>query len=184
MDAAAPASPATVTYREFIAQHLSPRVLAAQIIERSRARDGGAEKIDAVYLSPDAFARRTDEASIAEQIGDILHSAGLPRPVPADNDRIGGWMLMYQMLDAGEWLIADSCPELIRTLPELVRDTVNVEDIAKRDGDDAADAAPFKRAKQSWNCRRGTARFWRRGPAGAATGNCYCEYSKAEYPLR
>jgi hypothetical protein len=143
VDAAAPASPATITYREFIAQHLSPRVLAAQIIERSRARDGCAEKIDAVYLSPDAFARRTDEASIAEQIGDILHSAGLPRPVPADNDRIGGWMLMYQMLDAGEWLIADSCPELIRTLPELVRDTVNIEDIAKRDGDDAADSARY-----------------------------------------
>lgn len=134
---------ATVTYREFIAQHLSPRVLAAQIIERSRARDGRLEKIAAVYLSPDAFARRTDEASIAEQMGDILQSAGLPRPVPADNDRIGGWMLLYQMLDSDEWLIADSCPALIRTLPELVRDTVNIEDIAKRDGDDAADAARY-----------------------------------------
>jgi Phage terminase large subunit len=133
----------TITYREFLAQHLSPRVLAAQIIERSRTRDGGTEKIDAVYLSPDAFARRTDEASIAEQMGDVLRSAGLPRPVPADNDRIGGWMLMYQMLDASEWLIADSCPELIRTLPELVRDAANVEDIAKRDGDDAADAARY-----------------------------------------
>ncbi len=137
------AAPTTITYREFIAQHLSPRVLATEIIERSRARDGRAEKIDAVYLSPDAFARRTDESSIAEQIGDVLHSAGLPRPVPADNDRIGGWMLMYQMLDAGEWLIADSCPELIRTLPELVRDEANVEDIAKHDGDDAADAARY-----------------------------------------
>ncbi len=133
----------TITYREFVAQHLSPRVLAAQIIERSRLRDGRTEKIEAIYLSPDAFARRTDEASIAEQMGDILASAGLPRPVPADNDRIGGWMLMYQMLDSGEWVIADSCPELIRTLPELVRDESNIEDIAKRDGDDAADAARY-----------------------------------------
>ncbi len=133
----------TITYREFVAQHLSPRVLAAQIIERSRLRDGRAEKIEAIYLSPDAFARRTDEASIAEQMGDIFASAGLPRPVPADNDRIGGWMLMYQMLDSGEWVIADSCPDLIRTLPELVRDESNIEDIAKRDGDDAADAARY-----------------------------------------
>jgi hypothetical protein len=139
----AAASPLTITYREFVAQHLSPRVLAAQIIERSRLRDGRAEKIEAIYLSPDAFARRTDEASIAEQMGDILASAALPRPVPADNDRIGGWMLMYQMLDSGEWLIADSCPELIRTLPELVRDESNIEDIAKRDGDDAADAVRY-----------------------------------------
>jgi len=148
-DAAAPTSSRasnsakTITYREFIAQHLAPRILAAQIIERSRLRTGVAEEIEAIYLSPDAFARRTDESSIAEQMGDILHSAGLPRPVPADNDRVGGWMLMYQMLDAREWLIADSCPELIRTLPELVRDEVNIEDIAKRDGDDAADAARY-----------------------------------------
>ncbi|MHB8413356.1 MAG: hypothetical protein ACYDDI_15620 [Candidatus Acidiferrales bacterium] len=133
----------TITYREFVEQHLAPRALAAAIIERSRDRDGKLEHIDAIYLSPDAFAHRTDESSIAEQMSDVLAAAGLPRPVPADNDRIGGWMLMYQMLDADEWRIADSCPELIRTLPELVRDAVNVEDIAKRDGDDAADAARY-----------------------------------------
>ncbi|HKW89749.1 MAG TPA: hypothetical protein VJN21_13455 [Candidatus Acidoferrales bacterium] len=147
-DAGLPAAAArernrVVTYREFQAQHLAPRSLAEAVIERSRDRDGSRERIDAIYLSPDAFARRTDEASIAEQMGDVFAAAGLPRPVPADNDRVGGWMLMYQMLDAGEWLIADSCPELIRTLPELVRDAVNVEDISKREGDDAADSARY-----------------------------------------
>jgi hypothetical protein len=101
------------------------------------------EHIDAIYLSPDAFARRTDEASIAEQMGDIFVAAGLPRPLPADNDRIGGWMLMYQMLDAGEWLLTDNCIELIRTLPSLVRDQARVEDIEKVDGDDPADAARY-----------------------------------------
>ncbi len=133
----------TMTYREFTAQHLAPRALATAIVERSLDGAGKREQIDAIYLSPDAFARRTDESSIAEQMGDVFAAAGLPRPVPADNDRVGGWMLMYQMLEAGEWLIADSCPELIRTLPELVRDAANVEDIAKRDGDDAADAARY-----------------------------------------
>ena len=132
-----------VTYREFVEQHVAPRALADEIIARSRDREGKREHIDAIYLSPDAFARRTDDSSIAEQIGDILVAAGLPRPVAADNDRVGGWMLMYQMIETGEWQIADSCTELIRTLPELVRDTVNVEDIAKREGDDAADAARY-----------------------------------------
>ncbi len=108
-------------------------------------RGSGAPKehIDAIYLSPDAFARRTDEASIAEQMGDIFVAGGLPRPVPADNDRIGGWMLMYQMLDAGEWLLTDNCIELIRTLPSLVRDQARVEDVEKMDGDDPADAARY-----------------------------------------
>jgi hypothetical protein len=50
-----------------------------------------------------AFAHRTSEASIAEQLGDVLVANGLPRPAPADDDRIGGWQLMYQMLESNAW---------------------------------------------------------------------------------
>jgi hypothetical protein len=113
------------------------------------------EKIDAVYLSPDAFARRTDEASIADQMGDVFVAAGFPRPIPADNDRVGGWMLMYQMLDAGEWLLTENCVELIRTIPNLVRDPARVEDIEKMDGDDPADAARY-----GLKSRYGAGRSW------------------------
>jgi Terminase large subunit, T4likevirus-type, N-terminal len=115
----------------------------------------GREKIDAIYLSPDAFARRTDEASIADQMGDVFVAAGFPRPIPADNDRVGGWMLMYQMLDAGEWLLTENCVELIRTIPNLVRDTARVEDIEKMDGDDPADAARY-----GLKSRYGAGRSW------------------------
>ena len=101
------------------------------------------EKIDAIYLSPDAFARRTDEASIADQMGDVFAAAGFPRPIPADNDRIGGWMLMYQMLDANEWLLTDNCIELIRTIPNAGRVMARIEDIEKMEGDDPADAARY-----------------------------------------
>jgi hypothetical protein len=131
------------TYREYVTRHTAPRELARQIVERSRSSDGSPEHVDAVYLSPDAFARRTDEASIAEQMGDVFAAAGWPRPTPADDDRVGGWMLMYQMLDAGEWLLTENCIELIRTLPNLVRDSARVEDIEKMDGDDPADAARY-----------------------------------------
>jgi hypothetical protein len=133
------------------------------------------EKIDAIYLSPDAFARRTDEASIAEQMGDVFAAAGLPRPVPADDDRVGGWMLMYQMLDADErgpqvpgkgslgdpvWRITDNCIELIRTLPNLVRDSARVEDVEKMDGDDPADAARYG-LKSRYAARPGDPDGWR-----------------------
>jgi hypothetical protein len=121
--------------------------LAREIIFRSRdgrlATEESREKIETIYLSPDAFARRTDEASIAEQMGDVFVAAGLPRPIPADDDRIAGWMLMYQMLEAGEWLITENCLELIRVLPTLIRDPARVEDAEKMDGDDAADAARY-----------------------------------------
>jgi hypothetical protein len=132
-----------VTYREFVQNRLSPRMLAAAIAERSIDRLGRAERIRDVYLSPDAFAQRTADASIAEQLGDGLAAAGLPRPSPADNDRVGGWMLMYQALESNHWLIAENCPRLIENLPTLTRDPANVEDTLKCDGDDPADSARY-----------------------------------------
>ena len=133
----------TITYREFVQNHLSPRMLAAAIVERSMDAAGKREKIQAVYLSPDAFARRTSEATIAEQLGEALAKAGLPQPVAADDDRVGGWMLLYQLLEADGWLIGENCAELVRVLPLLTRDTARVEDVLKMDGDDAADSARY-----------------------------------------
>jgi hypothetical protein len=127
-----------VTYREFVQSGLSPRMLAQGIAERS-----GRERISDVFLSPDAFAHRTSEASIAEQLGEVLAASGLPRPAPADDDRVGGWQLMYQLLESDSWLITENCAKLIDCLPQLVRDDRRVEDIRKVDGDDPADAARY-----------------------------------------
>jgi hypothetical protein len=52
-------------------------------------------------------------------------------------------MLMYQMLEAGEWVLTENCAELIRTLPNLIRDSARIEDVEKMDGDDSADAARY-----------------------------------------
>jgi hypothetical protein len=126
------------TYREFVQNNLSPRMLAQAIAERS-----GRERISEVFLSPDAFAHRTSESSIAEQLGDVLIANGLPRPSPADDDRIGGWQLMYQLLESNAWLITENCAELIERIPQLVRDERRHEDIRKVEGDDSADAARY-----------------------------------------
>ncbi len=150
----------------FVAPGFSPASFAGQ--QENQRQDAGLkpgatkgenlsyptrEKVDAIYLSPDAFARRTDEASIADQMGDVFVGAGFPRPIPADNDRVGGWMLMYQMLEADEWLLTENCVELIRTIPNLVRDPARVEDIEKMDGDDPADAARYG-LKSRYGARR------------------------------
>jgi phage terminase large subunit len=127
-----------VTYREFVQSGLSPRMLGQAIAERC-AR----ERISEIFLSPDAFAHRTAEASIAEQLGEIFSVNGLPRPAPADDDRIGGWQLMYQLLESDSWIIAETCAKLIECLPHLVRDERRSEDIRKVDGDDPADAARY-----------------------------------------
>jgi len=127
-----------VTYREFVQSGLSPRMLAQAIAERS-----GRERVSEVFLSPDAFAHRTSESSIAEQLGDVLIANGLPRPAPADDDRIGGWQLMYQMMESNAWIITENCAKLIECIPQLVRDNRRDEDIRKVEGDDPADAARY-----------------------------------------
>lgn len=127
-----------VTYREFVHNGLSPRMLAQAIVERS-----GRENISEVFLSADAFAHHTAESSIAEQLGDVLVAHGMPRPAPADDDRIGGWQYMYQLLESDAWLVTENCDHLIACLPTLVRDNANVEDIRKMDGDDPADSARY-----------------------------------------
>jgi hypothetical protein len=132
-----------VTYREFVANHLSPRMLAQAIVERSCDGEGRLERIGEIFLSPDAFARRTSELTIAEQLGEVLANKDLPRPIQADDDRVGGWMLIYQMLQDGQWVIADHCAQLIDCLPTLVRDPANVEDVLKMAGDDPADSVRY-----------------------------------------
>ncbi len=129
---------AVVTYREFVQNRLSPRMLAAAIAERCAG-----ERIGAAYLSPDAFAQRSADDTIAEQLARGLEMEGLPRPDPADNDRVGGWMLMYEMLREDAWLITRNCEQLIETLPTLTRDEDNIEDVLKCAGDDVADAARY-----------------------------------------
>ncbi len=128
----------TITYREFVQGQLSPRMLAQAIVERTAG-----ERITEIWLSPDAFAARTSEATIAEQLGDVLAAAGLPRPAAADDDRIGGWMLLYQLLESEHWVIGENCAALIACLPALTRDETRVEDVLKCDGDDPADAARY-----------------------------------------
>ena len=128
----------TFTYREWVVNHLSPRALAQEIVAKS-----GPETIDAVYLGLDAFGRRTDEATIADQLGNVFADGGLPRPSPADHDRVGGWMLLYDLMVNDEWVIADRCRKLIEGLPTLLRKVGDEEDIQKMEGDDPADAPRY-----------------------------------------
>src|SRR6185437_6297240 len=86
--------------------------------------------------------------SIVQMLNDAL-GPGVPKAFPADaspGSRISGWRLMSQLLDSGQWQIADDCPKLIECIPTLMRDPKNTEDVLKVDfdekgvGDDPADS--------------------------------------------
>src|SRR6202007_12400 len=59
------------------------------------------------------------------------------------DDRLGGWQLMYQLLESDAWVISETCAKLIECIPQVVRDERRREDIRKVDGDDPADAARY-----------------------------------------
>lgn len=124
-----------ITYRELHESGLGETQLGEKIAQMT-----GEERIQDVFMSPDAFAKRTSQNTIAEQVGDILVASGIPRPVPADDDRIGGARLCYQMLQVGLGIISSACPALAKCLPTLIRDEDNIEDVLKVDGDDPYDA--------------------------------------------
>lgn len=128
----------TVTYRELFKNGISPKQLGEKIVELN---DG--EDLAAIYLSPDAFAKRTDADTIADQLNAVFQANGLPYVTPANDDRVGGWTLMYDYLRTGRWIIGNNCKELAKVMPMLSRDEKKVEDCVKFDGDDAADSARY-----------------------------------------
>jgi phage terminase large subunit len=133
-----------ITYRELYGSRIGETDLANRIVEMSQG-----ERIKRFFFSPDAFGKRGQQNAIAEEVGDVLSEAGMVRPEQADNSRISGWRLMYEMLDADLWTIDPSCERLIESLPTLIRDEDDIEDILKVDhseneiGDDAPDCARY-----------------------------------------
>lgn len=133
-----------ITYREWCDNGVTPRMLGEGIVERSVDAQGRAETIQQFFLSPDAFADRTGESTIAELIREVACRGNrFPMPAAASDDRVGGWQLLYQLFDTNQCLIAENCTKLIKSLPLLIRDEKKPEDIKKVDGDDAPDSQRY-----------------------------------------
>lgn len=126
------------TYRELTRNRLTPDELAAEIVKANAG-----DPITAFYLSPDAFAKRTSMRTIADEISEPMIAADLPGASRADDARVSGWSLLYQMLKSGFWKIGAACPNLIKSLPLLIRDDKNPEDCAAHVNDHAPDAARY-----------------------------------------
>jgi hypothetical protein len=101
---------------------------------------GQRRKIVAVYLDPSNFKNIGDGHTIADQINEVLEPYDLG-VIPASNDRIGGWQLMYQMLQKGQWQISDTCPKLIEAIPSRMHDEKKPGDVLKVPGDPLDDVA-------------------------------------------
>ena len=137
-----------VTYREEYARHIGETEWGSRLAKVAALHPE--EKIQLFALSPDAFAKKGENNTPAEQIGSEIRRYGIPYPMQADTDRKGGARLMHQMLQTDSWLISTACPHLIDTLPVLVHDeeprhedVLKIDATESTDGDDAYDGARY-----------------------------------------
>jgi hypothetical protein len=145
---------------EFVEPGITAKDFARALLERWFLEDGRIpEKPRAIQMwtvSPDAF--RTDGSvndvdvpfSRLEQMNSILAPYDFEF-IRANDDRKGGWMLMYQMLRDGELVICSHCQKTRDMLLSRVRDPKKFDDILKVKGDPLDDVADSLRyAVMTW----------------------------------
>lgn len=144
-----------VTIKELILHEATPKEQAQALIASiprltdKEGHDAGyAWDIDSIHFSWERFNRTVENRTVADEVGDYLQAAGLPRPTRSNTDRIAGWMKMYEMLELDEWfLLQGECRTCVEAIPLLVRGDgikCNMEDVVKPKGldlnDDVADS--------------------------------------------
>lgn len=92
------------------------------------------------YLSPDAFADRGGQFTLAGQMNKVLDPYGLYFQKARD-DRAGGWMKMYNALRDGHLVISKKCKKTITAIQSRICDPDKENDIKKVGGDELDDFA-------------------------------------------
>jgi hypothetical protein len=147
-----------VTVRELVLHKNTPKEQAEALImaipRLPEDKGGGyAWNVEQIHFSWERFIKTQGDFTIADEVGDILAAAGLPRPTRSNTDRVAGWQKMYDLLDSDEWFIIggdDGCPVLLESIPILQRGNgvdASIEDVVKPKGislpDDMGDASRY-----------------------------------------
>lgn len=135
-----------VCYRELYVTGLTYKQLALRV----KAMTPASEQISVTVVDP-AIVNKPSETT-GTSGSDEMKAVGL-RVKGADNSRLKGWQVVRQFLQPYEdpnskqvtasLKITSNCSNLIRTLPELVHDKTDVEDLDSKGEDHAADALRY-----------------------------------------
>lgn len=141
-------------YRELYITQKTYFQLALQIKAMTKA----SEKIDAMVVDP-AIVNKPSETTWTSGADEFKRAWF--KIIPADNARISGWQVMRSCLqpfedaNTGEvdcrLKITSNCSNLIRTLPMLIHDKTDVEDIDTTQEDHAADGLRYWLKFLLWN---------------------------------
>ena len=137
----------TVVYREMVVNEREAPDVAQDILDSTPVSERPKHK--AYFLSPEEVT--DDRNSIGSQQSRVLKANGMPGAIKADNDRKGGYGLMGSLFKAAKgkgWgvdkdgnrfqyddavLMSSECAELLNSIPALLRDPKNLDDVLKTD---------------------------------------------------
>lgn len=135
--------PKTVCYREYVDRGRDYIEMADVVQKLTRLGLPGATDQDraerkgtnyqTAYFSHEKFAKQMEAESPAAKLSKYLMDRGLQGVTRGTTDRIGRATLAYHLLKTRELVILDSCPEIIRAIPQCTRDEDNLEDVLKVD---------------------------------------------------
>lgn len=137
-----PATGQVVVYRELYRDHLTDPEQAREILRLT-----GDEKIRLTVADPSLWTKVSLEEK-TRSTADVYAEHGI-RMQRADNSRIDGKRRVHEQLaiqedtDEPGIIVFENCRNLIRTLPALPRDEVNVEDVDTDSEDHAYDALRY-----------------------------------------
>jgi hypothetical protein len=137
-----------VCFRELVVNETSSpdlcRIIASMTPNRLEPDDTGMrgqilemteyERLKFIFLSPERFSRTDDPSTlhtVGYEMGELLHSMGLPRCTPANNRRVDGAVFMYNLIDTDSIVWLDTCVNAIASIEAVVRDEKNLEDVLK-----------------------------------------------------
>jgi hypothetical protein len=132
------------------------------------------------YLVCDPAMKQKTGAGRGESIYETLSRRGLPMRA-GDNDRFNGWNRVHELLRLNEqdepWItVSPDCKYLIRTLPAMVQDDHDPEDIDSAKDDHAVDALRYgamsrpspTRFVKDESLKPNTIGWWKKYPTGRA----------------
>ena len=144
--AALPDSHVTI-YDEYKFQRMTAKDVAEQI--KLKCKEWKLKRVPPVYCDPSLLPAKHGE--LGEWIGLTLARYGVP-VVRVSNDRKNGWQRVHEALapcshtdhPPRPWLtIHPRCKYLIRTMPLMVQDTHDAEDLDSESDDHACDAVRY-----------------------------------------
>jgi phage terminase large subunit len=124
-------------YRELYESELGPSQVMNKIISMTLPD----EAIEYIVAPPDLWNRSDKESKLSTV--ELMQAACNYRFtfIKGDNSRVNGWLALYEYLEpyqnelgetTAKLLVCENCPNLIRTLPQLIRDEHNPNDVSDK----------------------------------------------------